>query len=416
MKSDLDNLMRSRNFNAILVFGNAENNPPMTYLTGGGHVTSATLVKKLDQDAVLFCGLMERDEAAKSGLKVRLYDEYPWQELLKEANGDNSLMAALRLRNILTDMGIQGRVGLYGHIELGGMFSTLGHLQKVMPSVELVGEARESSLFLYAMETKEDAEVAHIRNMGRITIEVVGLTAQYLTSRAVGADEVLLDEAGAPLKLGVVKGKINLWLAERNAVPSEGFIFSLGRDAGVPHSQGNPDDLMRLGQTIVFDIYPQEPGGGYFYDFTRTWSLGYATPQALKLYGQVHSCYDRLIENLFLNAPFKDSQVLTCEIFEADGHATPRTHKAPMQGYIHSIGHGVGVNIHERPWSGLTAAEDNLLKPGVVITIEPGLYYPEQGMGFRIEDTYWVNPNGKIELLAEYPYDFVLPMKNWKAS
>ena len=379
----------------------------MTYLTGGGHVTSATLVKKLDQDAVLFCGLMERDEAAKSGLKVRLYDEYPWQELLKEANGDNSLMAALRLRNILTDMGIQGRVGLYGHIELGGMFSTLGHLQKVMPSVELVGEARESSLFLYAMETKEDAEVAHIRNMGRITIEVVGLTAQYLTSRAVGADEVLLDEAGAPLKLGVVKGKINLWLAERNAVPSEGFIFSLGRDAGVPHSQGNPDDLMRLGQTIVFDIYPQEPGGGYFYDFTRTWSLGYATPQALKLYGQVHSCYDRLIENLFLNAPFKDSQVLTCEIFEADGHATPRTHKAPMQGYIHSIGHGVGVNIHERPWSGLTAAEDNLLKPGVVITIEPGLYYPEQGMGFRIEDTYWVNPNGKIELLAEYPLSLI---------
>jgi len=81
------------------------------------------------------------------------------------------------------------------------------------------------------------------------------------------------------------------------------------------------------------------------------------------------------------------------------------------------LGHGVGLNIHERPTSGLTArAEDNILKPGVVITIEPGLYYPDKGIGFRIEDTYWVQPGGKIELLAEYPYDFVLPMKNWKKS
>jgi Xaa-Pro aminopeptidase len=39
------------------------------------------------------------------------------------------------------------------------------------------------------------------------------------------------------------------------------------------------------------------------------------------------------------------------------------------------------------------------------------LYYPERGMGVRIEDTVWVRPNGQIEILAEYPYDFVLPVK-----
>lgn len=171
---------------------------------------------------------------------------------------------------------------------------------------------------------------------------------------------------------------------------------------------------MRLGQTIVFDIYPAEMGGGYFYDFTRTWSLGYATPEAEKLYEQVRAVYNQVVENLDLNAKFKDYQNLTCELFEKDGHKTPRTDKAPLEGYVHSLGHGVGLNIHERPASGLTAADDNLLKPGVVITIEPGLYYPEQGMGFRIEDTYWVRPDGKIELLAEYPYDFVLPMKRWQ--
>ena len=85
-----------------------------------------------------------------------------------------------------------------------------------------------------------------------------------------------------------------------------------------------------------------------------------------------------------------------------------------MQGYVHSLAHGVGLNIHERPWSGLTSSEDNILKPGVVFTSEPGLYYPEKGMGARIEDTYWVSPEGRIGVLAEYPYDFVLKMKKWK--
>jgi Xaa-Pro aminopeptidase len=73
----------------------------------------------------------------------------------------------------------------------------------------------------------------------------------------------------------------------------------------------------------------------------------------------------------------------------------------------------VGLNIHERPWSGLTATDDNILRPGVVMTIEPGLYYPEKGLGVRIEDTLWVRPDGKMEVLAEYPYDFVLTMKKW---
>ena len=414
MKSDLDALMAQKNLDALLVFGNAEHNPPMTYLTGGGHVSAATLIKKRGETAVLFCNDMERDEAAKSGLTIRMYGEYPWQELLKEAGGDMALMSALRLQRMFQDLSVSGRVGLYGFSDISSLFAMLSHFQRLMPEIEMIGETRENSIFMLAMETKDEAEVARIRRMGKITTEVVALTAEYLTSREVNADEVTLKEDGSPLTIGDLKEKINLWLAERGASPTEGYILAIGSDAGVPHSQGNPTDQVRLGQTIVFDIYPQENGGGYFYDFTRTWSLGYATPEAQKLYDQVKNAYDKIIDNLDLNAKFKDYQALTCDIFEQDGHPTVRTEKAPLQGYVHSLGHGLGLNIHERPWSGLTATDDNLLKPGVVFTIEPGLYYPEQGMGFRIEDSYWMNPEGRLELLAEYPYDFVLEMKKWK--
>ena len=98
-------------------------------------------------------------------------------------------------------------------------------------------------------------------------------------------------------------------------------------------------------------------------------------------------------------------------LFEDMGHPTVRTHKNTEVGYNHSIGHGVGLRIHEKPWFGDNADETDILIPGSVFTVEPGLYYPDKGMGVRIEDTYCVNHQGKIEKMAEYPYDLVLPIR-----
>jgi Xaa-Pro aminopeptidase len=406
--------MQSKNLDAILVIGNGDHNPAMVYLTGGGHFGGAALFKKRDGNAVLLCNDMERDEAAKSGLTLIPASKYNYDELMKAANGNPTLASAIRYKRILTEQGIQGRIGIYGNVELGSSFAVFTHLQKLMPEIELVGESTSDSLFMKAMETKDAAEVERIRKMGAVTTEVVRRTAEYLTSREVRADEVLLKEDGSPVTIGEVKSKINLWIAELGAENPEGTIFAIGRDAGVPHSAGNPLDLLRLGQTIVFDIYPCEAGGGYFYDFTRTWSLGYATPEAQKLYDEVKVVYDRLRDEFDLNAPLNNYQRRLCEWFEENGHQTPLHTPAPVQGYVHSFAHGVGLNIHERPWSGLTASDDNILKPGVIFTSEPGLYYPEKGMGVRIEDTYWVRPDGEFEVLAKYSYDFVLQMKKWK--
>jgi Xaa-Pro aminopeptidase len=67
--------------------------------------------------------------------------------------------------------------------------------------------------------------------------------------------------------------------------------------------------------------------------------------------------------------------------------------------------------VHERPWFGKNATDDDRLSPGVVVTIEPGLYYPERGMGVRLEDTVWARPDGSFEILVDYPKDLVLPVK-----
>jgi Xaa-Pro aminopeptidase len=414
MKSDLDTLMQDKKLDAIFVVGNATHNPPMYYLTGGGHVSAATLIKQRGQPSVLFCNDMEREEAAKSGLQCISYSSYPYDKLLKQADGDPALASAMRYQRMLTDLNLErGRIGIYGFSDVGSALIVFDHLRRLLPNLELIGETRDDSLFMYAMETKDEAEVARIRKMGKITTTVVARVAAYLTACEVREDEVLLKEDGSPLTIADVKSRIDLWLAELGAENPEGCIFAIGRDAGIPHSVGTPTDLICLGRTIVFDIYPCEAGGGYFYDFTRTWSLGYATPEAQSLYDEVKAVFDKVMDNIDLNAPFKGYHRLVCEEYEKNGHKTPLNTPAPVEGYVHSLGHGLGLNVHERPWSGLTASDDNILKPGVVVTCEPGLYYPEKGMGVRIEDSLWVRPDGKVEILAKYPYDFVLTMKKW---
>jgi Xaa-Pro aminopeptidase len=411
MKSDINRLMQERNLDAILITGPAQHNPAMYYFTGGGHLTNADLIYPLKGEAVLYYNSMERDEAAASGLMTKNLMDYDWKELLKQASGDNNKALALRYKAMLTDLGItSGRLSVYGKGEVGATFAVLSALQADMPDLEIVGESARNSLILDAMATKEEAEIERIRQMGTITTSVVGQVADFLTSHKV-KEEVLVKADGEPLTVGDVKAKINLWLAEKGVENPHGTIFAIGRDAGVPHSSGTPTDVMKLGKTIVFDIFPCEAGGGYHYDFTRTWCLGYAPDEAQALYDQVLAVYQKVMQELKPNTPFKEYQKLTCEFYEAQGHATIKEDPSIQEGYVHSLGHGLGLHVHEAPWSGSGASEKDILAPGAVVTIEPGLYYPSKGMGCRLEDTVAVRPDGSFEILAEFPLDLVLPLK-----
>ena len=410
MKSDLDRIMEAHNLDAMLVIGPAQHNPPMVYMTGGGHLTGGDLVKKRGEAPILFYNPMERDEAAKTGLATRNLGDYRFQDLLKQTGGDYLQAMVMRYQAMLTELGItSGRIAIYGQADAGSAYAIFTTLQKAMPGLTLVGELGDSAL-LEAMATKDESEVERIRWMGQVTTAVVAQVSDFLTSHPV-KDGVLVKADGQPLTIGDVKSRINLWLAERGVENPEGTIFAIGHDAGVPHSAGNPDDLLRLGQTIIFDIFPCEAEGGYYYDLTRTWCLGYAPDEVLALYEDVLTVYNWILSELRVDMPCKEYQQRTCELFEARGHATIKTNPQTQEGYVHGLGHGVGLNVHERPWFGLSATDVDRLAPGVVVTIEPGLYYPERGMGIRLEDTIWVRPDGQMEVLAEYPLDLVLPMK-----
>jgi len=410
MLERLQNLMESANADALWVSGPAQHNPSMVYFTGICHMSVADLFLVKGKEPIILCNPMEREEAAKSGFQTLSTSNYDLKALLKETGGNRAKADALRYMQIFKDVGLEaGKVLVYGKKEVGPMVSLVRGLHELNPLLEFEGDSQDA-VILEARSLKTQTEIDHIRRMGEITTQVVGKTQDLLASSKLDG-EILLKADGSPLKLGEVKAQINLWLAELGAEAPEDTIFALGRDAALPHSIGNPEDLMCLGKTIVFDIFPCEKGGGYFYDFTRTWSLGYAKDEVQAAFNQVKQVYDTITSELELGRNPNYLQQRTCDLFEGMGHATIRQDPRIESGYVHGIGHGVGLNVHEKPWFSFPDDPSNNLQAGSVFTIEPGLYYPEKGYGIRLEDTWYCDSNGTFHKFVDFPMELVVPVK-----
>ena len=410
MKQEIEKLMQENNAAALWISGAAQHNPSMVYLTGDAHLTSGDLFFQPGRTPCLLHGPMERDEAAKSGYQLINYASYPLQPYLEQAHGDRAEADALRYQMILKDVGLtSGKVLLYGEREFGPFFDLITRLKRLMPELDFQADINEAVL-MEARATKSPEELEHIRQMGKTTVEVVAKTLEFLRSQQVSGD-VLVQDDGSALTIGDVKRRINLWLAEEKAENPEDTIFAIGRDAGVPHSSGTPSDPIRLGETIVYDIFPCEAGGGYFYDFTRTWCLGYASDEIIQTYDQVKEVYDKMLASVKTFTDPGIYQDLTCDLFEEMGHDTIRKNPLVQQGYVHSLGHGVGLNVHEKPWFRRSNDPTNILRPGSVFTLEPGLYYPEKGFGIRLEDTFFMTEDLKVERFVDFPMELVIPMK-----
>jgi len=410
MKSEINKLMKEQGLDALWVMGSGDHNPNMVYFTGLHHISIANLFILQGKEPILLHQSMEREEAQKTGLHTVSMNDYPFPDFMKLADGDALKAYGLTFQKILTNLGLtRGKVAVSGLKDVGSTLVRLNELKRILPDIEFTGVI-ENDPFEVARLTKDEKEIERIRIMGRTTTEIVALTADYL-SDSHEKDGVLVDVDGHPITIADVKKKIRLWMAERNVESPEETIFALGRDAGIPHSAGNPEDVLRTGVPIVFDIFPCEAGGGYFYDFTRTWCIGYAPPEIQALYEQVLQVYKTIAAEFKIDTPFTRYQKRTCELFAEMGHATIMEDPSIEEGYVHSVGHGIGLAVHEEPFSGTAASPLSTLKPGSVFTLEPGLYYPSQNMGVRLEDSYVATQSGKFEKLADYPLDLVIPLK-----
>jgi Xaa-Pro aminopeptidase len=408
MKQDLDYLMEARGLDAALVAGATHDNPAMYYMTNGAEVSGGYVLKKRGEEPVLLCSPIEREGAAASGLAVVNMGKYDYVTILRETGGQ--LAATVELyRRVFADLNVSGKVGFYGMGDRGRAWVLLKTLDAQLADIEVYGDF-DVTLIDEARATKDEAEAERIREIGRRTCAIVERTVEFLKSHQV-KDKALVQADSTPLTIGRVHEEINRFIAEERLEDPQHFIFAIGRDAGIPHSKGIPEDVVTLGKPIVFDIFPCEAGGGYFFDMTRTFCLGYASPEIEKAYQDVYDCIEKLIGAFEAGTEARFYQQMTCEFFESRGHPTVATDTKTEEGYVHSIGHGLGLAVHEEPRFSDVPSNTDVLRPGHVFTVEPGLYYPERGYGIRIEDVIWIDAGGAVHNLTDFSKELVIEIE-----
>lgn len=407
MKSELNHLMAERGLEAIVVMASHDYSAALDYLVGSVHITGGMAWKKRGDEPILIVGGMEIEEARASGLMCYTYSDFNYYDLFAQNNNDPMKATVALWGVILERLAIaNGKIGIYGVGDHHHILALTDLLREAYPTYQFVGESG-MTIFDQAALTKSADELARIQSVAERTNTVMAMTWDFISGHQVTGETVMKAD-NTPLTIGDVKRFVRRALLDHN-LEDTGMIFAQGRDAGFPHSRGQEDMALQLGQTIVFDLFPRELGGGYHHDMTRTWCIGYATPEAQNLYQQVMTAFDMAIESYGLNKATHLMQETVQDYFENLGHPTLRSNPNTQNGYTHSLGHGMGLNIHERPRISHTSKED-VFMVGNVVTIEPGLYYPEKEMGIRVEDSFYVTEAGELLSLTSFRKDLVLPI------
>lgn len=180
---------------------------------------------------------------------------------------------------------------------------------------------------------------------------------------------------------------VELFLFNEEMVSPRRPIISCGIESANPRRLGT--GLLLPGEPIVCDIYPVHRGNGFYTDITRTYVKGSARSEVKKAYQDVANVFQELARLVKPGMLAKDIQLACCQYFSSKGR------EVGDKGFIHSVGHGIGLENHEPPF--INAFSEDVIEEGDVICLEPGLYYKEWG-GIRLEDMFLVEKEGAVNM------------------
>ncbi len=233
-----------------------------------------------------------------------------------------------------------------------------------------------------AVKTKE--EIRAIEATQRAVELAVQRAIELL--RAASVKDGLIVHEGRPVTSERIKTLINVALMEQGCV-AQHTIIAGGIQACDPHNEGAGP--LRANEPIVMDVFPRNTTTRYFADMSRTVVKGRATREMKRLYDTVLAAQEEAVASV---RDAMDGQAIHSEVlrrFEQAGYKTGLIN-GRMQGFFHGTGHGVGIDIHEMP---RISKSGSRLETGHVVTVEPGLYYPDIGAA-RIEDMVLVTDDG----------------------
>ena len=328
-----------------------------------------------------------RIEAAAPDAVLHDYDELGFRELLESGMSRHELELELASRAAAA-MGIRAAtadpdmpVAVADRLRADGVVlhlddDAISARRRVKSAPELAGTRRAQ----IAAEAGMSAAAALLRRSDRDG-DRLKLDGEVLTAEAVRAAVRDVCQAhGAPAPPDIIVSS-----------PWSGY----GHDPG---SGPLPADL-----PIVIDLWPRDETSGCWADMTRTFVVGEISEQVRSMESLVLEAFERARDAVAPGITGRALHDLVCDVFEPAGYRTQRNGPGedPNEGFQFSLGHGVGLAVHEPPGLGRTGHD--ALVAGDVIAIEPGLWVREVGE-VRFEDLLLVTEDGG-ETLTQYPYD-----------
>ena len=374
--------MEKRNVNSIIIFGDSTvGNPDLRYVAGTSLPRGGIYLKRRSRDPTLVVSNIDVGSARTGRVKnIRTYSDYGFERISSKYDRDDARIHFYQ--TLIKDNGLQGPTIIEGRNEVSNTLHMVDALRK--KGVKIIGE-KSPTVVETARETKDRWEIERLKLLGKKTTEVVEETIKFLRGLRVGGKRV--SYKSRPLSVVDVKKVIGRSLSEKNLVAPEDTIFAPGKRSSDPHYRGEDNDIVRAEEPIVFDIFPSEPDG-YWHDCTRTYLFGRAPSKVKEMYDAVLDVQTGSLDMVKEQVPCRELMSAACKTFERKGFLTARqllkgNREARTRGFMHGLGHGVGLTIGERPY--LSLYGDGLLRKGAAVTIEPGLYDPKWG-GIRIED------------------------------
>jgi Xaa-Pro aminopeptidase len=245
--------------------------------------------------------------------------------------------------------------------------------------------------FFPRREIKSADEVKKIS--AALTMAEVGMAEgmEILRRAKINRDRKLIYH-GIPLTSERLRAVIDCAILQARGLAANTIVAG-GKQGCDPHERGHGP--LRAHEPIIIDIFPRSQKTGYFGDITRTVVRGHASEGVRKLYATVLQGQKIAFGKIRATVKTADVHKAVQQFFVQQGYKTGRRN-GRMEGFFHGTGHGLGLEIHEAPRVSMSSTEK--LRRGQVVTVEPGLYYPDLGGGVRLEDVALVAASGAKNL------------------
>jgi Xaa-Pro aminopeptidase len=397
LRGDLDSILAEKGAEALLLYSDSYRDANMYYLTKFLAPDPFIFLKRVDADPIIVVSQMECPRAQKQSIikTVKSHLDYYnyYLEILKNAKDPQLGALKFGAKIVEKELGAGTKICVPHNFPVKAADVLREEGLTIKPMFGVVEKARE---------TKDRQEVDEIKAVQAVIEEVTTEAIELIANSDVDSNGTLLIK-GEPLTVSRIKSFFGQKLLENGCLPEEDIIVACGTKSSNPHYVGEPEDKLKANQPIILDIYPRSIQKRYWTDMTRTIVKGRASDKLKKMFDAVFEARNASLDTIQAGAMGSHVYDVCCNVLEKAGYETTRGGKKITKGMPHSLGHGVGLQIHESPR--MSELYMSPLKAHSIVTVEPGLYDPQIG-GVRLEDIIEVTKSGynnltKMEIKLE---------------